>query len=281
MSEYRGILVPLTLEDRKRAIDIALAFQRKKSNFSSFPSLVKWFLGEIAFEKHYQPCDPSIKVCEEVYLKKGDDGIDFTFSSGKTVDVKYRSTRKSKYGDFWSDLALNDASIASFRADTAVLVFPDVGCEVDEKVYEDPEPETLPSALVLIGWTTREEFARLCKPKMLKGWKLVMKLQQLDSMDNYLDYMTRDAQNEEQNEPDGSKNSKVPGVVSYHTAYRCPLCFGLVMSTRVHDFVACACWEDSDGKTGIAVDGGMEYAKISATAEALSIGIETVKVKIK
>lgn len=41
----------------------------------------------------------------------------------------------------------------------------------------------------------------------------------------------------------------------------CNQCNTEIESTHVHDFVGCPCWAESNGGTGIAVDGGKEYIR--------------------
>ena len=42
-------------------------------------------------------------------------------------------------------------------------------------------------------------------------------------------------------------------------ALRCKNCGEVIESKSRHDFVVCKCFRESDGKTGIAVDGGHDY----------------------
>lgn len=42
---------------------------------------------------------------------------------------------------------------------------------------------------------------------------------------------------------------------------RCKRCGEMVESVHVHNFVPCKCFKDSDGRQGIAVDGGHNYLR--------------------
>lgn len=44
---------------------------------------------------------------------------------------------------------------------------------------------------------------------------------------------------------------------------KCNNCGDIVESRHVHEFVGCTCYNESGGKTGIAVDGGTEYLRRS------------------
>ena len=48
---------------------------------------------------------------------------------------------------------------------------------------------------------------------------------------------------------------------------RCKKCNTIIESKYRHDFVGCKCWNKSNGKEGVAVDGGQDYLKRSGDVD--------------
>lgn len=44
-----------------------------------------------------------------------------------------------------------------------------------------------------------------------------------------------------------------------HNRARCKNCGEIIESKNVHDWVCCSCFHESDGTTGIFIDGGCDY----------------------
>lgn len=44
-------------------------------------------------------------------------------------------------------------------------------------------------------------------------------------------------------------------------AARCNRCGDVIESTSRHNWVCCSCFKESNGKTGIFVDGGLDYLR--------------------
>ena len=47
------------------------------------------------------------------------------------------------------------------------------------------------------------------------------------------------------------------------TGYYCKTCNNTVFSRARHDFRTCRCWQDKSKRTGVAVDGGRDYSRVS------------------
>ena len=47
------------------------------------------------------------------------------------------------------------------------------------------------------------------------------------------------------------------------TGYYCQTCNNTIFSRARHDFRTCKCWQNKSKRTGVAVDGGRDYFKVS------------------
>lgn len=47
------------------------------------------------------------------------------------------------------------------------------------------------------------------------------------------------------------------------TGYYCRTCNNTIFSRTRHDFRTCMCWRDKSKRTGVAVDGGRDYFRVS------------------
>lgn len=56
---------------------------------------------------------------------------------------------------------------------------------------------------------------------------------------------------------------------------RCKICGEVIESIRTHDFVGCKCWNESNGKEGIAIDGGHSYLSRTGSFDAMEELSET------
>lgn len=56
---------------------------------------------------------------------------------------------------------------------------------------------------------------------------------------------------------------------------RCKNCGQIIESKNVHDWVCCKCFHETNGKTGIFIDGGTEYFRIGGQIEQLEDMSET------
>jgi DNA-directed RNA polymerase subunit RPC12/RpoP len=63
--------------------------------------------------------------------------------------------------------------------------------------------------------------------------------------------------------------SKMKKVVN--NTYRCKNCGDIIESKHKHDLVACRCWEENEGTTGIWCDGGQEYSRIGGNLNNILI----------